>query len=125
VLFKRECMLTWTFLFWFMYLYKSFLSFFAHLAKFSPSWALAFLIQPLHSPAAFLYSSQVSCLCFHCLCIFLLSCLTSRSQFSHTRLLLSISDLLHLGMESSCGLEKASLNTCHLCSAPLSLRTDS
>ncbi|KAK4831119.1 LOW QUALITY PROTEIN: hypothetical protein QYF61_015422 [Mycteria americana] len=81
---------------------KPFLLFFASLAKFSSSCALAFLTPSLHNRAASLYSSQDTCPCFHCLCIsFLLFSLTSTSQLSHA----------------------ASLKICQLCSAPLSLRT--
>ncbi|KAK4823598.1 hypothetical protein QYF61_003798 [Mycteria americana] len=102
---------------------KPFLLFFASLAKFSSSRTLAFLTPSLHNRAASLYSSQDTCPCFHCLCIsFLPFSLTSRSRLSHARLLPSFPDFLHLGIESSCTLWKASLKTCQLCSAPLSLR---
>ncbi|KAK4823689.1 hypothetical protein QYF61_005755 [Mycteria americana] len=46
--------------------------------------------------------------------------LTSRSRLSHGSLLPSFPDFLHLGIESSCALWKASLKICQLCSAPLS-----
>ena len=63
---------------------------------------------------------------FHCLCNFFLpSSSTSRSWFSHTGLLPSFPDFLHLGMESCYALRKASLKICQLCSSPLCLRTDS
>ncbi|KAK4826321.1 hypothetical protein QYF61_007406 [Mycteria americana] len=102
---------------------KPFLLFFASLAKFSSSCALAFLTPSLHNQAASLYSSQDTCPCFHCLCSsFLPFSLTSRSQLIHARLLPSFPDFLHLGIESSCTLWKASLKICQLCSAPLSLR---
>ena len=82
-------------------------------AKLSSSWALAFLNPSIHSLAASLYSSYGTFLCFHCLCIFfLLFSLTSRSWFSHTSLLPSFPDLLHLWMESSCALRKSSLKIC-------------
>ncbi|KAK4817094.1 hypothetical protein QYF61_027925 [Mycteria americana] len=77
------------------------LLFFASLAKFSSSCALAFLTPSLHNWAASLYSSQGTCPCFHCLYISFL-------PFSLT--------------SSSCTLWKASLKICQLCSAPLSLR---
>lgn len=97
---------------------KPYLFFFASLVQFSSSWALAFL----HSLTASVYSSHVTCPSFHCMCIFfLLSNLTSRSQFSHANLLPFFPDFLHMAMESSC----ASLKICHLCSVPLSLRIDS
>ncbi|KAK4810853.1 LOW QUALITY PROTEIN: hypothetical protein QYF61_008825 [Mycteria americana] len=103
---------------------KPFLLFLASLVKFSSSWALAFLTPSLHNWAVSLYSSQVTCPCFHCLCIsFLPFSLTSMSQLSHAGLLPSFPDFLHLGTESSCALWKASLKICQLCSAPLSLRT--
>ncbi|KAK4830752.1 hypothetical protein QYF61_013241 [Mycteria americana] len=103
---------------------KPFLLFFASLAKFSSSHTLAFLTPSLHNWASPLYSSQDTCPCFHCLCIsFLLFSLTSRSRLSHASLLPSLPDFLHLGIESSCALWKASLKICQLCSATLSLRT--
>ncbi|KAK4830028.1 hypothetical protein QYF61_008366 [Mycteria americana] len=81
---------------------KPFLLFFAFLAKFSSSRALAFLTPPLHNQASPLYSSQDTCPCFHCLCIsFLPFSLTSRSRLSHASLLPSFPDFLHLGIESS------------------------
>ncbi|KAK4829553.1 hypothetical protein QYF61_005222 [Mycteria americana] len=87
---------------------------------FSSSWALPFLTPSLHKRAVSLYSSQVTCPCFHCLCSsLLLLSLTS----SHAGLFPSLPDFLHLGTESSCTLWKASLKLCQLCSAPLSLRT--
>ena len=55
---------------------------------------------------------------------FLLFILTSRSQFSHTGLLSSLPDLLHLGIESVCALRKVSLKIFRVCFALLSLRTD-
>lgn len=45
--------------------------------------------------------------------------LTNRSQLSHAGLLLSIPDFLHLKMENSCALRKASLKICHIQSLPL------
>ena len=47
-----------------------------------------------------------------------------RSQLSHASLLPSLPDFLHLGIESSCALWKASLKIClcHLCPTPLFLR---
>lgn len=73
-------------------------------------------------PSSFLLFFHSSC--FRCLCIFfLLFRLTSRSRFSHASLLPSFPDFLHLGMESSCTLKKASINICQLCSAPLPIRT--
>ncbi|KAK4826427.1 hypothetical protein QYF61_008960 [Mycteria americana] len=103
---------------------KPFLLFFASLAKFSSSCALAFLTPSLHKRAASLYSSQVTRPCFHCLCrSLLLFSLTSTSRLSHAGLFLSLPDFLHLETESSCALWKASLKICQLCSAPLSLRT--
>ncbi|KAK4818403.1 hypothetical protein QYF61_012324 [Mycteria americana] len=102
---------------------KTFLLFFASLAKFSSSCALAFLTPSLHNCAASLYSSQDLSPCFCCLCIsFLPFSLTSRSQVIHASLLPSFPDFLHLGIESSCTLWKASLKICQLCSVPLSLR---
>jgi len=63
-----------------------------------------------HSLGASLYSYQVTCPCFHCLCtFFLLSSLSSRSQFSHAVFLPSFPDFLHLGVKSSCALWKTSL----------------
>ncbi|KAK4830334.1 LOW QUALITY PROTEIN: hypothetical protein QYF61_010098 [Mycteria americana] len=99
---------------------KPFLLFFASLAKFSRSCALAFLTPSLHKQAASLYSFQITCPCFHCLCSsLLLFSLTS----IHARLFPSLPDFLHLGTESSCTLWKASLKICQLCSASLSVRT--
>ncbi|KAK4816953.1 hypothetical protein QYF61_025776, partial [Mycteria americana] len=95
---------------------KPFLLFFASLAKFSSSCALAFLTPSLHNRAASLYFSQDTCPCFHCLCISFL-------PFSLTSSLLPfLPDYLHLRIESSCALWKASFKICQLCSAPLSLR---
>ncbi|KAK4832304.1 LOW QUALITY PROTEIN: hypothetical protein QYF61_021703, partial [Mycteria americana] len=103
---------------------KPFLFFFAPLAKFSYSYALVFLTPSLHNQPASLYSSWDTCPCFRCLCIsFLLFSLTSMSSLIHASLLPSFPGFLHLGIESSCALWKASLNICQLCSAPLSLRT--
>ncbi|KAK4828851.1 hypothetical protein QYF61_000908, partial [Mycteria americana] len=91
---------------------------------FSSSCALTILTPTLHKWAASLYSSQVTCPCFHCLrSSLLLFTLTSRSRLSHAGLFPSLPDFLHLGTESSCALWKASLKTCQLCSPPLSLRT--
>lgn len=59
----------WTFIFRLMYQQKPFLSSFVPLAESSYGWALAFLIPPIHSLAAYLHSSQVTCPCFLCLCI--------------------------------------------------------
>lgn len=74
---------------------------------------------PLHSLTASLYSSHHSCPCFHCLYIFFLHfSLISRSRFSHAGLLPPLPDLLHLGMESSCVLKKASLQICQLLPLP-------
>ncbi|KAK4822109.1 hypothetical protein QYF61_010037 [Mycteria americana] len=93
------------------------------LPSFHSSCTLAFLTPSLHNQAASLYSSQDTCPSFHCLCIsFLPFSLTSRSQLIHTGPLPSFPDFLHLGIESSCTLWKASLKICQLCSAPLSLR---
>ena len=90
---------------------------------FSSSCTLAFLTPSLHNRAASLYSSQDPCPHFHCLCSSFLPCsLTSRSQISYAGLFPSFPDFLHLGIESSCALWKASLKICQLCSAPLSLR---
>ncbi|KAK4828014.1 hypothetical protein QYF61_022791, partial [Mycteria americana] len=86
---------------------KPFLLFSASLAKFSSNCTLAFPTPSLHKQAASLYSSQVTCPCFHCL---------------HAGFFPSLPDFLHLGPESSCALWKASLKICQLCSAPLSLR---
>ncbi|KAK4828156.1 LOW QUALITY PROTEIN: hypothetical protein QYF61_024071, partial [Mycteria americana] len=67
------------------------------LPSFFSSCALAFLTPSLHNQAASLYSSQDTCLCFHCLCIsFLPFSLTSRSRLIHASLLPSLPDLLHL-----------------------------
>ncbi|KAK4812272.1 LOW QUALITY PROTEIN: hypothetical protein QYF61_012947, partial [Mycteria americana] len=100
--------------------HQPFLLFFASLAKFSSSCTLAFLTPSLHKRAVSLYSSQVTCPCFHCLCSsLLLSSLTS----IHAGLFPSLPDFLHLGTESSCTFWKASLKICQLCFAPLSLRT--
>ncbi|KAK4824907.1 LOW QUALITY PROTEIN: hypothetical protein QYF61_021422 [Mycteria americana] len=91
---------------------------------FSSSCALAFLTPSLHKRAASLYSSQITCPCFHCLCSsLLLFILTSMSRLSHAGLFPSLPNFLHLGTERSCTLWKASLKICQLCSAPLSLRT--
>ncbi|KAK4828551.1 hypothetical protein QYF61_027520, partial [Mycteria americana] len=46
-------------------------------------------------------------------------------SLSHASFFPSLPDFLHLGTESSCALWKASLKICQLCSAPLSLRTNS
>lgn len=63
-----------------------------------------------HSLGASLYSYQVTCPCFHCLCVFfLLSSLSSRSHFSHAVFSPSFPDFLHLGLNSSCALRKTSL----------------
>ena len=105
---------------------ETFLTFLCAPCQSSSIWALAFLTPSLHSLAASQYSSQVTCPSFHCLCIlFLLSSLTSRSQFRHACLLPSFPDFLHQEMENSCALKKASLKACQICSTPLSLRTDS
>ncbi|KAK4816284.1 hypothetical protein QYF61_014582 [Mycteria americana] len=102
---------------------KPFLLFFASLAKFSSSCALAFLTPSLHKRAVSLYSSQVTCPCFHCLCSsFLLFSLTSRSQLSHAHLFPSLPDFLHLGTESSCTLWKASLKICQKGHSKVSLQ---
>ncbi|KAK4815922.1 LOW QUALITY PROTEIN: hypothetical protein QYF61_010179 [Mycteria americana] len=105
---------------------KPLLLFFASLAKFSSSCALAFLTPSLHKRAASLYSSRVTCPCFHCLCSsLLLFSLTSMFRLSHAGLFPSMPDCLHMGTESSCALWRASLKICQLCSVPLSLRTAS
>ncbi|KAK4816838.1 hypothetical protein QYF61_023902 [Mycteria americana] len=105
VVFIRAGTLSLTFLFWL-----------------TSSCTLAFLTPSLHNRAASLYSSQVTYPCFHCLCSSLLPfSLTSRSRLIHASLLPSFPDFLHLGIESSCTLWKASLKICQLSSAPLSL----
>ncbi|KAK4829022.1 hypothetical protein QYF61_001797 [Mycteria americana] len=103
---------------------KPFLLFFASLATSSSSCTLGFLTPSLHKRAASLYSSHVTCPCFHCLCSsLLLFSLTSMSRISHAGLFPSLPDILHLGTESSCALWKPSLKICQLCSAPLLLRS--
>jgi len=72
---------SWTFLFQLIYLYKHLL-FFAPLDVSSSSWALAFPSLSLYSLAASLYTLQVTCPCFHCLCIFFLA-LQFHQHFIH------------------------------------------
>ena len=89
----------------------------------SSSWALALLTPSLDSLAASLYSSQDTCSCSHCLCIFfLLSNLTSGSQFRDAGLCL-LSWLPTPGVEELLPLRKTSLKICRLYCAPSSLRT--
>ena len=58
------------------------------------SWALVFLTSSLHSLAASLFSSHITCSCSHYMCIFfLLFSLTSISWFGHADLLPAFPDL--------------------------------
>jgi len=99
-------------LFKFKYIQNPFIFFFVTLSKSSSNWVLTFQSTSLHNPALSLSFPQVTCLCFHCLCIFfLLSSLIRRSWFKHAVILPSFS------------LKNASLKICQLCCYPLSVRT--
>lgn len=103
-----------TSLFWLGHLEKPFLLLFVSFVR------LFQLHMGLPHQTSSLYSSQVTCLNFHCLCIcFLPLTLTSLSLPSHAGLL---PEFLLLGITSSCLQWKTSLKICHLCSTPSSLR---
>jgi len=104
-----------------------FLPFFVPLAETSSIQTMSIdLISTQPKKKSPFFFSQFAYPCFHCSCIFfLLSSLTSRSQFSHADLFLSFPDILHMWMGSSCALRKASLMISELCSTSLSMGIDS
>lgn len=79
---------------------------------------------PDHSLRHPLYSSQVTCLCFHWLCIsFLLITLRSWSLLIHASFQAVLLHILHNRMQISYAVREVSLNNWYFWSAPLPLRT--
>lgn len=107
----RRDMLSWSFLYWLLYLEKPFLLFFVSHPTFSCRHVSAFLTPSLPNQAVSLDPSQ--CPCCHCLSSSLLPfSLASRSQFSHVSLLPSTPDFLHFRIKSSYALWRTPLKIC-------------
>lgn len=77
---------------------------------------------PAHPGTISIFFPVCICPWFHCLCVSFSHFSLTRSLLSYAGLLPFLPDFLHVWNESSWALRNTSLESCQLCSAPLSLR---